>query len=93
MIHAFVETMCSCGCGVVRAGPEATEYGKPFDFAVAYVIKEGRVIVKSLVAPLVPWWLRWLVPARPFTRAYYQAIYSAIEVATGLKLEWERIKN
>jgi hypothetical protein len=86
IIHAFLERLCPYGCTIVRAGPEAKIYADPFDFAMVYVEREGKAIVKALVVPVVPWWLRWLIRIRPFTRAYYKAVLNAIPMPA----EWER---
>lgn len=86
-IYAFNETLCACGCGVVRAGPGAKEYKDQFDFAVCYVVRDGKAVVKALVVPVVPWWLRWLISPRPFTRDYYKAIEDVIPAPISHKSE------
>lgn len=82
VINGFTEEICKCGSGIVRIGPEATEYGKRYDFAVVYKLTDsGTAVVKALVVPRVPWYLRWLIRVPSFTTAHAVAIRRAIRRA------------
>lgn len=85
-VHAFIEPLVCERCGhevggIVRAGPEARTYGDPFDFAVVYIKKAAKAIIKALVSP-----------EKNFSRHHYKAIYETVS-NTGHTPDWERHKS
>jgi len=79
-MRAFVEILSA----IVRVGPEAGEYGNPFEFAVAVSSVDGKTaIVKALVAET------------PFRRAHVAAAIAALkrDIPGFLHAECERIKS
>jgi hypothetical protein len=90
-MKAFIEWHCEHS-GVVRVGPDCTEHGKDFDFAVAFKREGSVAIIKALVTkPALPLWLKWL-PVRPFTQQHAKAMIQVLRDA-GLIAEWERVKK
>lgn len=75
-MKAFVEHLA----GVVRVGADCDEYGKPFEYAVAFSSADGKhAVVKALTAD------------GKFTHSHARAVIAALQ-AIGLKAIWERFK-
>lgn len=84
-MHAFDEPIVCEDCGgrvggIVRAGDEAVAYSDPFDFAVVYLRRGLKAIIKALVSP-----------DKTFSRHHYKAIFDTV-AGTGLEPAWERHK-
>lgn len=76
-MKAFVEILS----GVVRAGPDCDQYGKPFELAVAFSSADGKhAVVKALTAD------------GNLTTAHRRACFAALKEA-GLIPIYERIKE
>lgn len=78
-MKGFVEILS----GIVRVGPEADGYGKPFEFAVAFSSVDGKTaMIKALVVKNEK-----TVGDFEYTRAVIEALRNV-----GLKIDWERVK-
>lgn len=82
-MKAFIEDICE-HAGIIRVGPEADAYGKPFDMAAAFKVEvdaEGNRIatIKALTTCLVP-----------LTLAHTRAALNAL-ADRGLKVRWFRL--
>lgn len=78
-MKAFIETLCE-HCAIVRTGPLSARYGDPYDYAVVYLIENGRAHVKALTAD------------GKFSRAHHKSIVAAL-LERGLRPKWQRIKK
>lgn len=79
-VTGFVEILS----GIVRVGPQATTYGEPFDFAVAFSSIDGKATTaKALVNP----------NQTILTRAHVAATISVLKAAGFQDVTWERFKQ
>lgn len=76
-MKAFVEILS----GIVRVGPEADQYGKPFEFAVAFSVDGEVATIKGLVND----------GSMKMTPSHWRAGQKALE-ELGLKVRWQRKK-
>ena len=68
--------------GIVRVGEHTDEYGKAFDFAVAFSSVDGKTaIIKALTK----------LNGTDFSHSHAMTIIRALK-KQGLEVDWERIK-
>lgn len=66
--------------GIIRAGEDCDEYGKPYEYAVAFSCVDGETaVIKALTAD------------GHMTPAHAKAAFAALK-KIGLKPRWERFK-
>jgi hypothetical protein len=75
-MKAFTEILS----GVIRSGPDCDGYGKPFNYAIAFVVHGNVATVKALVSD------GYVSPA------HYKAMKREFN-RLGLKCEWERFTH